>query len=117
MKPTSAMTVIENKGKVLILKDRRGRWTLPGGQRDQGETLTTAAKRETWEETGLFVKVTGKGKKTKPYSKKGQKKAIVYPAKLKKTKKVKLSHEHKKYKWATPAQAKDKLIPRHAALL
>ena len=36
-----------------------GKWTFPGGYVDWGETVDTAALRETWEETGLTVELGG----------------------------------------------------------
>ncbi|GAA2255759.1 hypothetical protein GCM10010430_44490 [Kitasatospora cystarginea] len=44
--------------RVLLVKDRRtGRWGLPGGRREDGETLPEAAARETLEEAGVAVDV------------------------------------------------------------
>lgn len=34
-----------------------GKWTFPGGYVDWGETVDVAARRETWEETGLTVEL------------------------------------------------------------
>src|SRR5438067_7617866 len=51
--------VVENKeGKVLMMF-RRGKWDLPKGKVDKGETLKKAAIRETREETGIHdLKIT-----------------------------------------------------------
>lgn len=53
--------VIVEAGKVLLVKRRyeplAGRWSLPGGTLELGETLETAVAREMREETGLQVRV------------------------------------------------------------
>lgn len=102
MKATSAMVAIK-KG---------GRWTLPGGQIDKGETAKQGAAREVKEESGVKIKIQKKSCKTKKYNK-GRKKAVVFSAKAKKAK-VKLSHEHENFKWVTPKKAIKALISRHA---
>lgn len=45
-------------GRVLVLRNRRGSWTLPGGRARRGEKLRQAAVREAFEETGLVVSPT-----------------------------------------------------------
>ncbi|MFM7839057.1 MAG: NUDIX hydrolase [Chitinophagaceae bacterium] len=45
--------VVTNDQKELLLIFRRGKWDLPKGKLDPGETLETCALRETREETGL----------------------------------------------------------------
>lgn len=53
--------VIVESGNVVIVKRRyeplAGRWSLPGGTLELGETLETAVAREMREETGLDVEV------------------------------------------------------------
>ncbi|QQE73486.1 NUDIX hydrolase [Brevibacillus composti] len=48
----------EPKNQVLLVYNRRGDWSLPGGGVEQGETLAEAAVREMKEETGYEVEVT-----------------------------------------------------------
>jgi ADP-ribose pyrophosphatase YjhB (NUDIX family) len=58
-----AGTIPEQDGRVLLtrrsINPGRGLWTFPGGFVDYGETATDAAVRETLEETGLSVELTG----------------------------------------------------------
>jgi 8-oxo-dGTP pyrophosphatase MutT (NUDIX family) len=51
----SAGGVVFNReiGKVLLIKDSYGRWALPKGHVEKGETSEQAALREISEETGL----------------------------------------------------------------
>jgi 8-oxo-dGTP diphosphatase len=53
--------VIVDAGKVVLVKRRyeplAGRWSLPGGTLELGETLEAGAAREIHEETGLLVDV------------------------------------------------------------
>lgn len=54
--------VVEKDGKYLLVKEAkekcRGKWNLPAGHLDQGETIFDAAKREVKEECGLDVELT-----------------------------------------------------------
>jgi ADP-ribose pyrophosphatase YjhB (NUDIX family) len=58
-----AGTIPEQDGRILLtrrsINPSRGLWTFPGGFVDFGETVTDAALRETFEETGLQVELTG----------------------------------------------------------
>ena len=55
--------VIEQEGKYLLIQEAkeavRGKWNLPAGEQDPGETISEAAKREIREECGLSVELTG----------------------------------------------------------
>ena len=45
--------------KVLLTRRTdNGRWCLPGGGMESGESAAEACEREAWEETGLKVRVT-----------------------------------------------------------
>lgn len=54
---TAILTIIERELSVLLIRrgnhPERGKWALPGGFKDEGETLFDAALRETEEETGV----------------------------------------------------------------
>lgn len=52
----SAVIFDENRQKVLLTRRTdNGRWCLPGGHMEPGESAAEACERETWEETGLKV--------------------------------------------------------------
>lgn len=50
-----------HEGLVLMTAVRGGRWTLPGGGIEPGETAAGAAVREVWEESGAHVVIEGTG--------------------------------------------------------
>lgn len=57
MKRVASITV-RAEGLVLLGKRKdTGRWTLPSGHADEGETMIEAALRELFEETGLRVTI------------------------------------------------------------
>ncbi|MBC7419033.1 MAG: NUDIX domain-containing protein [Pedobacter sp.] len=45
--------IVENEEKEILLIFRRGKWDLPKGKLDEGETIEECAVREVEEETGL----------------------------------------------------------------
>ena len=53
--------VHDSAGRVLLIKRKfepnKGRWSLPGGLLETGETLVEAGKRETREELGVEIEV------------------------------------------------------------
>lgn len=55
----SATIFNANREKVLLTqRTDNGRWCLPGGMMESGESVAEACEREVWEETGLKVRVT-----------------------------------------------------------
>jgi len=54
--PGSVVLVGNNEGKVLLQKRPEGRWGLPGGLMNLGESFEEVAIREVLEETGLTIK-------------------------------------------------------------
>lgn len=47
--------VTDANGRVLMIRSPRRDWEFPGGQVEEGETLTAALEREVFEETGVRV--------------------------------------------------------------
>jgi 8-oxo-dGTP pyrophosphatase MutT (NUDIX family) len=45
--------VVKNENGEILMMFRRGKWDLPKGKLDEGETIEACAKREVEEETGL----------------------------------------------------------------
>jgi 8-oxo-dGTP pyrophosphatase MutT (NUDIX family)/lysophospholipase L1-like esterase len=56
--PVSAKAVIVQDGCVLLARNDRDEWELPGGRVERGEEPAAAAVREVAEETGLLVQAT-----------------------------------------------------------
>jgi len=57
-----AACYMEHSGKILLLhrhpeKSQGGKWGLPGGKLEVGETAVQAVKREVHEETGITIAV------------------------------------------------------------
>jgi len=55
----SSAQIYDPTGKKILLTKRgdNGRWCLPGGQLDSGESVSETCAREVLEETGLIVEV------------------------------------------------------------
>jgi ADP-ribose pyrophosphatase YjhB (NUDIX family) len=52
--------VLDPNGRLLLIRrSDSGLYAIPGGAVELGETLTQAVRRETMEETGIDVEVTG----------------------------------------------------------
>ena len=54
---SAATIVLNSKNEILLIKGPKRGWEVPGGQVEEGESLTAAAIRETKEESGIDVEI------------------------------------------------------------
>ena len=58
--PSANVIVVNDHGQILLIRRTdNGNWAVPGGGMDLGESITQAAIRETFEETGITCQITG----------------------------------------------------------
>ncbi|MFI6443535.1 NUDIX hydrolase [Kitasatospora sp. NPDC050543] len=58
--PAASVVVVDEAGRVLLQRRTdNGMWALPGGKMELGESLADCGIRETREETGIDVEITG----------------------------------------------------------
>src|SRR5690348_14344469 len=58
--PAASAIVVDEEGRILLQRRTdNDMWALPGGAMNLGESLAECAIRETREETGLTVEITG----------------------------------------------------------
>ncbi len=58
--PAASVVVVDDAGRVLLQRRTdNGMWALPGGRMDIGESLAGCGVRETREETGIDIEITG----------------------------------------------------------
>jgi 8-oxo-dGTP pyrophosphatase MutT (NUDIX family) len=58
--PAAGVLAVDGQGRLLLQRRRdTGQWAIPMGKQEIGETVAECAVRETREETGVTVEVTG----------------------------------------------------------
>ena len=58
IKPAAAVAIVKDKMILLLKRRDNGKWTMPGGTLEFGESLASCAIREVMEESGLKVEIT-----------------------------------------------------------
>jgi len=53
--PSTHCVIRDGAGRLLLVRHAEGRWMLPGGAIEPGETPADAARRECWEEARVLV--------------------------------------------------------------
>ncbi len=101
------VVIRDDAGRCLLLKrslnskGNPGRWDLPGGKAEMGESFDTALPREVAEETGLTIsleRVAGAAESEMPTRKVAY---LIMEARLQ-SGQVRLSSEHDDYAWVKP---------------
>ncbi|MFF3110384.1 NUDIX hydrolase [Kitasatospora sp. NPDC057904] len=58
--PAASVVVVDAAGRILLQRRTdNGMWGLPGGMMEIGESLGECGIRETYEETGIRIEITG----------------------------------------------------------
>ena len=103
---------LEYNGKILLLhrhahKSQGGKWGVPAGKVETGETLEDALKREVFEETGYtFQEAPAYFKSVFVEYPEHSFIYHMYALQLPKAIEVKIEpYEHQAYRWVTPASA------------
>jgi 8-oxo-dGTP diphosphatase len=56
---SAAVSVINDRNELLLVRSPRRGWEIPGGQVELGEPVRDAAIREVEEESGVLIEITG----------------------------------------------------------
>lgn len=59
VRPAASAFVMRDHRVLLIERTDNGNWSIPGGAHELGESLSQTAVRETVEETGITIRLTG----------------------------------------------------------
>jgi 8-oxo-dGTP diphosphatase len=107
----SAFAVISRGKKVLLVRTFEGRWQLPGGRLERGESHRAAARREVREETGIRVRIV---RPTGVYGRKDGTRVVVFMAEAPpKARPRGPRNEIREQRWIRHRKAR-RLLPRSA---
>src|SRR5690348_6262932 len=123
--PSANVVVVNNRGELLLIhRTDNDNWAIPGGAMEPGESLSDCAVRETLEETGVQVEITGLvGVYTDPrhvilYTSNGEARqefSIVYTARPIAGKPTP-SSESRDVRWVAPGEVGDLMMHRSMRL-
>ena len=110
--PISVKGVLIRRGRLLVLRNDRGEWELPGGRLDEGETPEEALVREIREETGLLATVSSLVDAWVFQVTRKEKVLILqYVCRAKQMRGVTISREHNDYTWLGLDDLDDQPLP------
>ena len=110
--PISAKGVLIRRGRVLLLRNERGEWELPGGRLDDGESPEDAVVREIREESGLRATVVSLVDAWIYQVTRSERVLVLeYACRLKGDGAVTISREHAEHTWLRPADLRGEPLP------
>lgn len=109
----AAAAYLEIGGRILLLqsadfKEEAGRWGVPAGKIEKGETPEEAVRRELFEETGIFVESDAVQSLGALYIRKPHVQYVYHTFKIALDEKpeIRLSNEHVQFLWAAAEDLK-----------
>jgi ADP-ribose pyrophosphatase YjhB (NUDIX family) len=111
--PVSVKGVLLRRGRVLLLRNHRGEWELPGGRLEPRESPEEALAREIREETGLTATV-GSLVDAWIFAVTPRKRVVVlaYACRLRGRDGIRTSPEHRMAAWLAVAALAKEPLPR-----
>ena len=98
----AAAIVLDGEGKILLQRrSDNGRWGLPGGSVEIGESVAAAVVREVREETGLDARITGVAG-ARDWTLAGRRVAYLFIEAVVEANEPILSAEHVDWAWVCP---------------